>query len=123
MIVGQDIDGWVEFVLAGLLAEEGTVDSVSRALVAEMAARHPHAPALLAVLPLSMAAAAIEAMLAEPRVRGQAEITWRVAALMASEVLALQIEAESGLPPDLAALNGRLGADPAALGGAGAASA
>ena len=121
MIGAQEIDDWVEFVLAGMLAQDGTVETVSRAMVDGMAARHPDAPALTAVLPLSMAAAAIEGMLAEPQMQGLAERTWRVAALMATEVLALQaqsqVQSAAGLPPDLAALKARLRNDPGALGG------
>ena len=114
MFGGRDIDELVEYVLAELLANDAGVETVSLALVGKMAADHPGAPALVPVLPLSMAAAAIEGMLAEPRAQGLAELSWRMSALIATEVLALQIEL--GPRADLAALQDRLSRDPEALG-------
>lgn len=80
-----------------------------------MAGRAPGAPALALILPLSMAAAAVEAMLADHTMRARAIDCWRLAALIAAEVLAMQAERPDHASPDLAALRDRLRVDPAIL--------
>lgn len=107
------------FILERLAAEAAgpaQVTAVTRELIAHLAQTRPEAPALSPVLPLSMAAAAMETMLAGPAARRVAEEAWRMAALIAAEVLALQAEAEQGAPPPaIAALQARLEAGPGLL--------
>lgn len=108
MLTAREIDEACEFVLHRVLGAAPTGRDAARALVAELAHRFPDAPALSPVLPLAMAAAAVEGMLAGDAARETAATIWRDCALIAAEVLALQFEAP-GAPPRLAALAARLG--------------
>lgn len=112
VLSGHEIDGMCAFVLERLASDAAgpaEAAAVARDLVAHLAATRPEAPALSPVLPLSMAAAALEAMLAGPAARRAAEEAWRMAALIGAEVLALQAEAGQGAPPPaIAALKARL---------------
>ena len=115
MLEARDIDNWSEFVLTRLLAEGGSACATVLDLVARMADQAPRAPALAPILPLSMAAAAVEAMLADRVARARVADTWRLAALIGAEVLAMQSERPDRPPPDVAALRDRLREDPAIL--------
>jgi len=115
VLEARDIDGWSEFVLTRLLAEGASAGQTVHDLIERMASLAPGAPALAPILPLSMAAAAVEAMLADRTMRARAIDCWRLAALIAAEVLAMQAERPDHASPDLAALRNRLRADPAIL--------
>lgn len=112
VISALDIDGLCESVLRQVTGPQATTGSaaVAAGLVAELARRHPQAPALTAVLPLALAAAALDEMLGGEADRRAARDLWRAAALVAAEVLALQTEAAPEAPPPAAAaLAARLG--------------
>lgn len=81
---------------------------VAHELIAHLADRWPQAPALSPVLPLAMAASALEAMLDGDEARGAARGAWRMAALVGAEVLALQAET-GNQAPTVAALRARFG--------------
>jgi hypothetical protein len=119
MLSDHDIDELSERVLSRLLVDGATVTETARALVAEMAALRPDAPALLCVLPMSMAAAAIEGMLTNGQPRRIAPEAWRIAALLAAETLSLHDRTSDAPAPTIAALWAHLRADPQALGAAG----
>lgn len=108
LLTAQEIDEACEFVLHRVLGAAPAGIGVALLLVADLARRFPDAPALSPVLPLAMAAAAVEGMLAGDRARETAAAIWRDCALIAAEVLALQAEAP-GVPPPLSALAARLG--------------
>jgi hypothetical protein len=111
----REIDAACEFVLARIeagAAEPGASGSDAvRALVEQMADHQPDASALSPVLPLALAAAALDEMLDGPAAQTAARALWRGAALLAAEVLALQAQTPDA-PPRLAALAARLRASP-----------
>jgi hypothetical protein len=90
VLTTREIDELCEFVLARLLADGASPDATAWSLVAHLALTHPGADALTPVLPLSMAAASLQEMLAGPEAGAQAQGVWRMAALIGAEVLALQ---------------------------------
>lgn len=92
MLTTGDIDELCEFVLSRLMAEGGSAEAVAEALVARLAVAHPEIDALTPILPLSLAAVALDEMLAGTEARAQADGAWRMAALIGAEVLALQAE-------------------------------
>lgn len=101
MLSAQEIDRWSEFVLDRVAGQGLPATDVAQVLVAAMAAERPAAPALGAVLPLTLAAAGIETLLGgNDAWRASAEL-WRAAAMLAAEVLA--IEAGRGAGPGRAA--------------------
>jgi hypothetical protein len=108
VFTAREIDEACEFVLHRVAGAAPTRDDAAHALVAHLARHHPDAPALSPVLPLAMAAAALEGMLDGEAARRAAAAIWRDCALIATEVLALQAESPQ-VPPRLAALAARLG--------------
>jgi hypothetical protein len=96
VLTAREIDELCEFVLARLLARDASALATARSLVAHLARVHPGVDALTPVLPLSMAATALQDMLSGPEARAQADGAWRMAALIGAEVLALQAGALPG---------------------------
>lgn len=108
VLSAQDIDDVCAFALERLAAPAADPVRVAQDLVAHLAAGWPQAPALTPVLPLAMAASALEGMLDGDEARHAAQGAWRMAALIGAEVLALQSETENQAPT-VAALHARFG--------------
>lgn len=90
-----EIDLLGEFVLERLLAPGGSARHAVRDLVVHMAQRHPRAQALSPVLVLAIVANGLDETLAESaRPTGTtASDLWRMATLLATDVMALDHEA------------------------------
>lgn len=112
MLSARDIDEACESILQRVVGAEAMPPDLAAALVADLARRFPQAPALSPVLPLAMAASALEAMIEGVPARLAAAALWRDCALVAAEVLALQAE-HPDEAPSLATLAARLGAEAA----------
>jgi hypothetical protein len=121
VFTAREIDDLCELVLAQLLADGATAPAAAHDLVAHLAAHRPDTPALAPVLPLSMAAASLEGMLAGPEARARADGAWRMAAMIGAEVLALQAEAGGASAPRIGALFARMQAQQPWAAGAAAA--
>jgi hypothetical protein len=104
----REIDDLCEFILRRATETGADADSAVAALVARIARTHPQAPALGPVLPLAMAATALEAMIEDAADRHTAAARWRAAALIAAEVLGLQVQ--TGGAPTVSDLQARFGA-------------
>lgn len=111
MFTTREIDDLCEFVLRSVARAGTTAEGAARALVARIASSDPDAPALGPVLPLAMAAAALETMLDDESDRRAAATLWRAAALIAAEVLALQVQAGVAAGPTVGQLRARFGQD------------
>ena len=119
MFTDREIDDLCEFVLNSATRAGATAQGAAQALVGRIASSHPGAPALGPVLPLAMAAAALETMLDDESDRAAAVTLWRAAALIAAEVLALQVRAGATAGPTVGELRARFGQDADAGSGAG----
>lgn len=108
MLTAREIDELCAFVLDRLAQPAGDPARAAQDLIDHLARLRPDAPALCPVLPLAMAAAALEGMLEGPEPRRAAQGAWRMAALIAAEVLALQAEGDAS--PSVATLQARLAA-------------
>lgn len=86
------IDGLTEGALTRLLVEGWPARRVAVEIAQHMAQKRPDLPALALALPLSMAAASIDELLGGGQpARDIAQDTWRVAALVGTEALALRV--------------------------------
>jgi len=86
-----EIDVLVEFVVERILAPETSSQRVVRDLVMRMAQDFPQAPALTPVLVLSIAANGLDETLADTTGRPSPAFNlWRMAALVANDVMAMQ---------------------------------
>jgi len=87
----SEIDLLGEYVLERLLAPGGTARHAVRDLVTHMARKHPAAQALAPVLVLAIVANGLDETLADAdRMAGTAADLWRMATLLATDVMALE---------------------------------
>jgi hypothetical protein len=93
-LLPTEIDLLGEYVLERLLAPGGSARCAVRDLVMHMAREHPHAQALSPVLVLAIVANGLDETLAEvdrPAGTAAADL-WRMATLLATDVMALEQE-------------------------------
>lgn len=87
------IDALTEYVVARLLVDGDSARAAAHDLARDLAATHPHVPALSLALPFALAAGAIDEMLgAGAEAHAAAADAWRIAALIGVETLALQAQ-------------------------------
>jgi len=87
----KEIDLLGEFVLERLLVPGGSARRATRDLVIHMAREHPCAQALSPVLVLAIVANGLDETLAETDgTAGKATDLWRMATLLATDVMALE---------------------------------
>jgi len=85
-----EIDELGEFVVVRILEKDTCARRVARELVERIAQEHPQAHALTAALLLTIAANGIEETLGAGDTAAAARDVWRMAALLAVDVLAMQ---------------------------------
>lgn len=90
-LLPMEIDSLGEFVLERLFAPGGSARQTARDLVVHMAQAHPFAQALSPVLVLAIVANGLDETLAEAEGSySMATDLWRMATLMATDVMALE---------------------------------
>ena len=106
VLTAQEIDDLCAFALERLTGRGADPHRAMADLVAHLARTRPEAPALSPILPLALAASALESVLNGDESRQAAQGTWRIAALLAAEVLAIQ--ADGAVAPSVVDLHARL---------------
>jgi hypothetical protein len=117
VFTAREIDDLCEFLLQRATGTVTDAEGAVAALVARIARSHPQAPALGPVLPLALAAAALETMLDDAADRRAAAAFWRAAAMIGAEVLGLQMQTGTGAAPTVRDLALRLAARTEGAGG------